>query len=57
MTIREVYTTDNCPGTGQRGQLDFSAPGDDWYVKCPVCGMTWAGGSDVIEPHEDRRTR
>jgi hypothetical protein len=57
MTAPEADTTDNCPGTGQRGELDFSAPGDDWYVKCPVCGMTWAGGSDVIDPHKDRRTR
>jgi hypothetical protein len=47
----------NCPGTGQKGNVEFQKGGDDWYVKCPVCGMTWAGGNDTVQPHEDWRTR
>jgi ribosomal protein S27E len=57
MTNSKADATADCPGSGQRGQVVFSEPGDDWYVKCPVCGMTWAGGSDVIDPHRDSRTR
>lgn len=49
--------TEACPGTGQQGHMDESAPGDDWYVICPVCGMKWAGGSLTVSPHKDWRTR
>lgn len=56
MTASEVDTADNCPGTGQRGWVEYGA-GDDWYVKCRVCGATWAGGNDIVSPHKDWRTR
>lgn len=57
MTESEVESADNCPGTGQQGRLEFAEPGDDWYVKCRVCGATWAGGSKIVEPHKDWRKR
>ncbi|GAA2494104.1 hypothetical protein Ahu01nite_033620 [Winogradskya humida] len=47
----------NCPGTGQKGNIEYQKGGDDWFVKCPVCGLTWAGGNHTVGPHEDWRTR
>ncbi|MEU4409374.1 DNA methyltransferase [Streptosporangium sp. NPDC023963] len=44
-----------CPGTGRKGRLEFRDGWEDWYVHCPVCGMTWSGGSDVIDPHKPPR--
>lgn len=49
-------TTDVCPGTGGQVLVEDQQGGDDWYVKCPVCGMRWAGGSHVVAPHQDWRT-
>lgn len=57
MASHQGEPSDNCPGTGQTGHLDFRAAGDDWYVECPVCGAKWAGGSSTISPHKDRRKR
>jgi hypothetical protein len=59
MTSKETIPSDYCPGTGKRGKLEFQTlGGDEWYVKCPVCGMTWMGGSaQSIEPHKDWRHR
>jgi hypothetical protein len=49
---------DECLGTGQEGRLDFeNAVGDEWHVICRVCGATWVGGSSIVAPHEDVRTR
>jgi hypothetical protein len=50
-------TVEDCPGTGRQGHMDESAPGDDWYVICPVCNMRWAGGSTIISSHKDWRKR
>ena len=53
----QANAIDNCPGSGSQGQVTYQQGGDDWYVKCPVCGTTWAGGSHVVAPHltpEDR---
>jgi hypothetical protein len=44
-----------CPGVGQRGKTVFLEPSDEWHVQCHVCGVKWAGGSDVLSEHEDRR--
>lgn len=44
-----------CPGVGQRGRTIFLEPSDEWHVQCHVCGVKWAGGSDVLSEHEDRR--
>jgi hypothetical protein len=44
-----------CPGVGQRGKMIFQEPSDDWYVECHVCGVRWAGGSDILSEHKDRR--
>ncbi|MFE2725011.1 hypothetical protein [Kitasatospora sp. NPDC059327] len=55
--MNRIDPADLCPATGQNGLLDFSAAGDEWYVKCHICGTTWMGGSQVLEPHEDRRPR
>ncbi|GAB3275316.1 hypothetical protein GCM10027589_00380 [Actinocorallia lasiicapitis] len=47
-----------CPGSGLNGRLDFErAAGDEWHVICHVCGTTWAGGSQTLEPHSDWRNR
>lgn len=54
----QVDTPKNCPGSGRQGEVTYQQGGDDWYVKCPVCDTTWAGGSHVVAPHltpEDRR--
>jgi hypothetical protein len=55
MGLYDIDPDKLCPGTGENGHLDFRAAGDDWWVVCHVCGTTWAGGSQVLEPHEDRR--
>ncbi|MBK3631750.1 hypothetical protein JHN52_01995 [Streptomyces sp. MBT97] len=55
--MRQEEITNECPGTGQHGRMDESAPGDDWYVICHVCGTKWAGGSTLLVPHEDLRKR
>ncbi len=55
--MRQEEVTDECPGTGQHGRMDESAPGDEWYVICHVCGTKWAGGSTLLEPHRDLRKR
>ncbi|MGW3627520.1 hypothetical protein [Streptomyces sp. NPDC000880] len=47
----------DCPGTGQEGEVIFQEPGDDWHVKCRVCGVRWADGSSVVPSHQDRRNR
>ncbi|MFI8086800.1 hypothetical protein ACIF9R_00580 [Streptomyces sp. NPDC086080] len=44
-----------CPGVGQRGRTIFLEPSDEWHVQCHVCGVKWAGGSDILSEHEDRR--
>lgn len=44
-----------CPGVGQRGRMIFLEPSDEWHVQCHVCGVRWAGGSDILSEHEDRR--
>ncbi|WP_166028498.1 hypothetical protein [Streptomyces chilikensis] len=44
-----------CPGVGQVGKTIFLEPSDEWRVKCHVCGMQWAGGSDVLSEHQDLR--
>ncbi|MFF3442545.1 Eco57I restriction-modification methylase domain-containing protein [Streptosporangium sp. NPDC002721] len=51
----EPPTPEVCPGTGQKGRMEFRDGWEDWYVHCPVCGMTWSGGSDVIDPHKPPR--
>lgn len=52
----QASTEDQCPGTGKQGLVTYQEGGDDWYVKCPVCGATWAGGSHVVAAHQDVRT-
>ncbi|MFI5572473.1 hypothetical protein ACIA6T_35140 [Streptomyces sp. NPDC051740] len=44
-----------CPGVGQRGRMIFREPSDEWHVECHVCGVRWAGGSDILSEHADRR--
>ena len=56
MTQQQHDEQDLCPGSGQTGRMDESAPGDDWYVICSVCGARWAGGNLTVEPHKDWRT-
>lgn len=53
----QASTEDQCPGTGKQGLVTYQQGGDDWYVKCPVCSATWAGGSHVVVAHRDVRTR
>lgn len=53
----EIAPNDLCAGSGKPGDVTFAEPGDDWSVRCPECGMRWAGGSHVVEPHADARTR
>ncbi|WP_433362334.1 Eco57I restriction-modification methylase domain-containing protein [Streptosporangium sp. CA-115845] len=50
----EPPTPEVCPGTGQKGRLEFRDGWEDWYVHCPACRSTWVGGSSVIVPHEPR---
>lgn len=38
----QVGTPENCPGSGSQGEITYQQGGDDWYVKCPTCGTTWA---------------
>ncbi|GAA4207263.1 N-6 DNA methylase [Streptosporangium oxazolinicum] len=52
---KEPPTSEVCPGTGHKGRLEFRNGWEDWYVHCPACGMTWTGGSDVIDPHKPLR--
>lgn len=44
-----------CPGVGQRGEMIFREPSDEWYIECHVCGTRWAGGSAILSEHEDLR--
>ncbi|PBC64070.1 hypothetical protein BKI49_10235 [Streptomyces sp. Tue6028] len=53
---RDADARRDCPGTGQKGEVIFQEPGDDWHVKCRVCGTRWAGGSDIVPSHNDRRS-
>ncbi|MGW1431858.1 hypothetical protein ACWD6K_24990 [Streptomyces sp. NPDC002431] len=55
MSQQEIV--DECPGTGEHGYMDENAAGDDWYIRCHVCGTKWAGGSTLLEPHRDLRKR
>jgi hypothetical protein len=51
---RDADAGRECPGTGREGELIFQEPGDDWHVKCPVCGARWAGGSSIVPAHDRR---
>jgi hypothetical protein len=45
-----------CPSSGKNVGRMIETPGsDDWYIKCPTCGCTWAGGSTVLDKHADCR--
>lgn len=45
-----------CEGTGGSGELVFKDGWEEWWVKCPVCGTTWMGGSgESLPEHEDIR--
>ncbi|MFC8302609.1 hypothetical protein ACFUCV_02875 [Specibacter sp. NPDC057265] len=41
-----------CPSSGEKvGIMLESLVSNDWYIKCPACGMQWAGGSIVLSEH------
>jgi hypothetical protein len=44
-----------CPGSGGVGTLKFRDGSEDWQVRCPECGVRWAGGSSSPLPAHDRR--
>ncbi|GAA1874379.1 hypothetical protein GCM10009751_37410 [Myceligenerans crystallogenes] len=44
-----------CPASGQNVGRMVEIPGsDDWNIRCPECGMSWAGGSTVLDEHPRR---
>jgi hypothetical protein len=45
-----------CEGAGGSGELIFKDGWEEWWVKCPVCGTTWMGGSgENLPEHKDIR--
>ncbi len=49
---REEDMKRRCPSSGGKVGIMIERPGsDDWYIKCPACGMQWAGGSIVLSEH------
>lgn len=45
-----------CPGSGGAGTLEFRDGWEEWWVHCPVCGVTWMGGNgDPLPEHTQRR--
>lgn len=41
-----------CPASGENtGKMEFIPGSDEWYICCPQCGMRWAGGPTVLDPH------
>lgn len=58
MDIRETETvlrqkdmTEWCPSSGENVGRMIPATGDDWWIECPTCGLTWSGGSTVLSDH------
>lgn len=45
-------TNPMCPASGTNVGRMLPIPGsDDWRIECPTCGMTWGGGSTVLDEH------
>lgn len=44
-----------CPSSGENVGRMTPSTGDDWWIECPTCGRTWAGGSTVLADHDRYR--
>lgn len=42
-----------CTHSGGRGELEFRDGMEEWYVRCPGCGVRWMGGSESPLPAHD----
>lgn len=43
-----------CPNSGESGQIEFRDGFEEWKVRCPECGTTWAGGGQILPNHYRR---
>jgi hypothetical protein len=43
-----------CPSSGENvGRMIEIQGSDEWYIRCPTCGMRWSGGSTVLPDHQN----